>query len=117
LLEFFGIFVHPTKKLQASQYPTLNYAILQYLKIVQKVSEKQKEWGIESALRIACQKSLDKMNEYFKESLTHPCSSVATICDPRFNVNVFNLVMESSRDDNAKKAKIKSHFKTCFYQY
>jgi hypothetical protein len=30
---------------------------------------------------------------------------------------VFNLVIKSSRDDNAKKAKIRSHFKTCFYQY
>ena len=95
----------------------LNYAIPQYLKIIRKVSEKQKEWGVQSALGIACQKSLDKMNKYFNESLTYPCSSVATICDPRFNVNVFNLVMESSQDDNAKKAKIRSHFKTCFYQY
>lgn len=39
------------------------------------------------------------------------------ICDPRLNFIVFNVILESSRDDNAKKAKIKGHFKTCFYQY
>jgi hypothetical protein len=31
LLKLFEIFVHPSKKLQASTYPTMNYAILQYL--------------------------------------------------------------------------------------
>jgi hypothetical protein len=31
LLKLFEIFVHPLKKLQASTYPTMNYAILQYL--------------------------------------------------------------------------------------
>jgi hypothetical protein len=117
LLEFFAIFVRPIKKLQASQYPSMNYAIPQYLKIIQRVSQKQREWGVGSPLGIACQKALDKLNEYFNESLTHPCSSVVTICDPRFNFNVFNIILESSRDDNVKKAKIKSHFKTCFYQY
>jgi hypothetical protein len=31
LLKLFKIFVYTTKKLQASTYPTMNYAILQYL--------------------------------------------------------------------------------------
>ena len=31
LLKLFEIFVYVTKKLQASTYPTMNYAILQYL--------------------------------------------------------------------------------------
>jgi hypothetical protein len=31
LLELFKIFVHASRKLQASTYPTMNYAILQYL--------------------------------------------------------------------------------------
>jgi hypothetical protein len=31
LLKLFEIFVYATKKLQASTYPTMNYAILQYL--------------------------------------------------------------------------------------
>ena len=31
LLKLFEIFVHPSRKLQASTYLTINYAILQYL--------------------------------------------------------------------------------------
>jgi hypothetical protein len=117
LLQFFLIFVHPSRKLQASHYPSLNYAIPQYLKLIRKVSEKQSEWGPGTPLGIACQKSLDKLTEYFTESLNHPCASVATICDPRFNVNIFNIMLNPGHQDNLKKAKIKGHFRTCFSQY
>jgi hypothetical protein len=54
LHEFFLIFVHPTKKLQAARYPTLNYVIPQYIKMIKQVSEKQREWGMGSPLRLAC---------------------------------------------------------------
>jgi hypothetical protein len=40
LHEFFMIFVPPTKKLQATRYPTLNYAIPQYIKMIKRVLEK-----------------------------------------------------------------------------
>ena len=40
LLGFFKIFVRPTKLLQASTYPTLNYAILQYLGMLKKLNQK-----------------------------------------------------------------------------
>jgi hypothetical protein len=42
--------------------------------------------------------------------------SIATICALRFNFNMFNILMPNSAD-NAKKAKIKSRFKTAFFQY
>jgi hypothetical protein len=116
LHEFFQIFVHPTKKLQASVYPTLNYVIPQYIKMIKRVTEKQREWGVGSPLGLACQKALDKLNEYYNGLQSHAHSSIATICDPRFNFNVFNILMPSSTD-NAKKAKIKSGFKTVFYKY
>jgi hypothetical protein len=54
LHKFFMIFVHPTKKLQGFRYPTLNYAILQYIKMIKRVLEKQREWSMESPLRLAC---------------------------------------------------------------
>jgi hypothetical protein len=117
LLEFFAIFVHATKKLQASHYPSMNYAIPQFLKMIKRVIEKQVEWGATSALGIGCQMALDKLNEYFTEYIGHGFSSIATICDPRFNFNVFGLVFENNREENIKKAKLKSHFKTCFYRY
>ena len=117
MLKFFVIFVHVTKKLQALQYPLINYAVPQFLKMIKRVLEKQAEWGATSALGVACQKALDKLNEYFNKYLGHGYLSIATICDPRFNFNIFSLVFENSREENNKKAKLKSHFKTCFYQY
>jgi hypothetical protein len=59
---------------------------------------------------------LDKLNEYYNGLNSHAHSSIATICDPQFNFNVFNILLPSSID-NAKKAKIKSGFKTVFYKY
>jgi hypothetical protein len=54
LHEFFMIFVRSTKKLQAARYPTLNYVIPQYIKMIKRVSEKQREWDMGSSLRLAC---------------------------------------------------------------
>ena len=107
LNEFFMIFVHPTKKLQASQYPTLNYVIPQYTKMIRRVSEKQRDWGMGSPLRLACQKALDKLNEYYNGVQSHAHSGIAIICDPRFNFNVFSILMPNS-SDNSKRVKIKS---------
>jgi hypothetical protein len=36
----------------------LNYAIPQYLKMIRRVVEKQREWGVGSPLGIACQKGI-----------------------------------------------------------
>ena len=63
LLKLFEIFVHPTKKLQASTYPTLNYAILQYLQMIKKLKELQQRLGHSSPIALAAQKALDKLNE------------------------------------------------------
>jgi hypothetical protein len=59
---------------------------------------------------------LDKLNEYYNRVQSQAYSSIATICDPRFNFNVFNILMPTSAD-NVKKAKIKSGFKTAFFKY
>jgi hAT family C-terminal dimerisation region len=84
--------------------------------MIKRVSEKQREWGMGSPLGLACQKAFDKLNEYYNGVQAHAHSSIATICDPQFNFNVFNILMPNSTD-NAKRAKIKSGFKTAFFQY
>ncbi|KFZ15546.1 hypothetical protein V501_02660 [Pseudogymnoascus sp. VKM F-4519 (FW-2642)] len=43
LQNFFYIFVKPSQKLQASLYPTLNFAIPQYLKMIKKLEALQNE--------------------------------------------------------------------------
>ena len=84
--------------------------------MIKQVSEKQREWGLGPPLGLACQKALDKLNEYYNAVQSHTYLSIATICDPRFNFNVFNILMPSSTN-NTKKAKIKSRFKKAFFHY
>ena len=58
LRELFSVFAHPTKKLQASTYPTLNYAILQFLSIANKLEEKRQAWGADSPLGMSRTQSM-----------------------------------------------------------
>ena len=69
-----------------------------------------------SPLVLACQKTLDELNEYYNGVQSHAHPDIATICDLRFNFNVFNILM-ATLADNAKKAKIKSGFKSALFQY
>ena len=68
-----------------------------------------------SPLVLACQKALDKLNEYNNGVQSYAHSDVATICNLWFNFNVFNILMPTLAD-NARKAKIKSGFKSAFFQ-
>ena len=110
------MFAHPTKKLQASTYPTLNYAILQFLSIANKLKEKRQAWSANSPLRIACIKSIDVLNDYYHQLSGHSHCAIATILDPQFNIGVFNIVLPSSAY-NRKKAKMRTDFKDCYYKY
>ena len=85
--------------------------------MIKKVTKKQNEQGVSLALGVTYQKALEKLDKYYNAILTYGHISIATICDPRFNFNVFNIVMESNREDNGKKARIKGHFKNYFYKY
>jgi hypothetical protein len=60
---------------------------------------------------------LDKLNEYYNNLNAHPHSSIATICDPRFNFSIFSSKLLPESTENAKQAKIMSHFKNCFAEY
>jgi hypothetical protein len=55
---FFLIFLSPSQKLQASTYPTLNYAIPQYLKMINKLNHMQREVGEQSTIGLACKAAL-----------------------------------------------------------
>ena len=54
LQRLFAIFVKPSTKLQAHQYPTLNMAIPFYLRMVRKLQALQDELGANSAIGKAC---------------------------------------------------------------
>lgn len=65
LKAFFLIFVSLSQKLQASQYPTLNFAIPQYLKMINKLQDMQRAVGIHLTISSACTVAIKKLNEYY----------------------------------------------------
>ncbi|KFY94740.1 hypothetical protein V498_03750, partial [Pseudogymnoascus sp. VKM F-4517 (FW-2822)] len=118
LQNFFYIFVKPSQKLQASVYPTLNFAIPQYLKMIKKLEALQKEVGISSTIGLACIAASKKLNEYYTLATNHRWShsGVATICDPRMNLNVFNSLWPSNTEE-VKRNRVKQQFHDVFIQY
>ena len=105
LLKLFEIFVHVLQKLQGSTYPTMNYAILQYLQIIKKLKEFQQTVGCNTAIGLAAQKSIDKLSEYYNMLHNTTYAGIATIYDLRFNFSVFQVVLPSSLDD-CKRQKL-----------
>ena len=118
LQNFFYIFVKPSQKLQASSYPTLSFAIPQYLKMINKLKALQKEVGISSTIGLACIAAYNKLNDYYTLATNYRWShsGVATICDPRMNLNVFNSLWPSGTEE-VKRNRVKQQFHDVFNQY
>lgn len=116
LLKLFIIFVHPSKKLQGNIYPTMNYAIPQYLRLLNKLQLLQAAWGGKSPLGLACAAAYNKLDEYYTTARKQNYAIVATVCDPRFNFNVFqNLWPDSSSD--GRRLQVRKQFIETFIQY
>ena len=65
LLKLFYIFVCPTEKLQGSSYPTLNYAVLQYMRMIKKLEDIGRELLEQSPIATAALIALKKLNNYY----------------------------------------------------
>jgi hypothetical protein len=77
--------------MQGSIYPTLNYIILQYILILQKLKIIQQRLGEQTAIGQACSIAIKKLDKYYTlaTSQRESYSTIATICDPRYLINVF----------------------------
>jgi hypothetical protein len=105
LEELFLIFVRPSQKLQGSEYPTLNYAIPQYLRMINKLTDMRNRFGLNSMIGQACNMAILKLDDYYTSATSRaiPHSIIATICDPRLNINVFDILWDSSSSELKKR--------------
>ena len=113
LANCFQIFASTTVKMQAETCPTLNWVIVKYLKIMSQLQDQTITYGGHSPIGIACKKAYDKLKEYWTEMLNHPHTAIATILDPRFNLEIFSKLNIESKI----VTKFKAHFEHTFLQY
>ena len=118
LKAFFKIFVKPAEQVQADDYPTLNIYILYYLQLLNKLKAMQNALSTIAAISAACKASYDKLDTYYNlvtnQGSSH--SSITTICDPRFNLSIYEYYMPDSTDA-LKRDRAREQFAACYNRY
>lgn len=118
LKAFFKIFVKPAEQVQADNYPTLNVCIPHYLRLLNKLKAMEIAPLTTAAISAACKASYSKLDTYYNlitnQGSSH--SSIATICDPRFNLSIYEFYMPSSADA-LKRDRARAQFAACFNRY
>jgi hypothetical protein len=117
LRELFLIFVRPSTKMQGSQYPTLNYVIPQYILMLQKLKILQRKVGDNSQIGQACTAAINKLDNYYTlaTSQRESHSTIATICDPRYLMNVFKKYWTGPDELRVRRAR--KQWEDCFAKY
>lgn len=101
------IFVRPSEKMQGSIYPILNYMILQYILILQKLKIIQQRLGGQTAIGQACSIAIKKLDKYYTlatlQQESH--STIATIYNPRYLINVFRKYWTGLDEPRCRRAR------------
>ena len=78
---------------QADNYPTLNRTVPEYFRLISRLEAvkdgKDKSKIQSKSIRDAADAAVSKMNEYFAKNDSSPTAFVATVCDPRFKLAIF----------------------------
>jgi len=104
--------------MQADNYPTLNRTIPEYFRLISRleaVKDGKDRSKIQSqSIREAANAALGKMNEYFAKNDSSPTAFVASACDPRFKLAIFEHLW---KDNPAYVKRAKIHFKDTYRKY
>ena len=118
LLDYFTIFSRTSIEMQADAYPTLNKVVPQYFtltKRLQEVVDGTSKLNIKSPQLKDCAKAaITKLNTYYNKCNNQPTGFVATACDPRYKLSVFEWLWGS--EDTAYR-RAKNHFKETYRLY
>jgi hypothetical protein len=90
--------------------------VLQYLRFLNKLELLQTAWGNKSLLALACTTVYNKLNKYYTIIQQKNYTIVVTVCNPRFNFNIFQNFWPNS-NYNRQKSCIKKQFAEMFIQY
>jgi hypothetical protein len=86
--------------------------------MIKKLEDMKKELGEQSTITEAITMAIKKLDEYYtlatNQQRSH--STIATICDPRYNFNVFNIIWDKS-SQITKKNRARAQWQDCFYKY
>jgi hypothetical protein len=74
-------------------------------------------FGLNTVLGNTCISAYNKLDKYYKIIKKQNFAIVATICDPRFNFNVFHNLYQDSDSNNAHRTRIRKQFADTFAQY
>ena len=114
---FFKVFVSTTVKMQSTSYPTLNEVIPRYHLLIKNVTEQLRKYPLNSILLKACLISIGKLREYYiGTAINHSYAGIATVCDPRFKLTVFNKLLPPNSLDTFKKT-VEKQFIACCIKY
>src|ERR1700722_13546026 len=94
----------------------MNYAILQYLRLLDKLELLRTAFGANTQLGKACTFAYDKIDEYYKMIKKQNFAIVATICNLRFNFNVFQNHWQDL-DSNTHRNQVRKQFIDISVQY
>jgi hypothetical protein len=88
------------------------------MRMIKKLEDMRSELLERSPIATATSIALKKLNDYYtlatNQQQSH--STIATICDPRYNFNVFNIIWKDSTH-STKKNRAKAQWQDCFYRY
>jgi hypothetical protein len=115
--DFFEVFYKPTTTSQADKYPTLHRVLPEYISIMRQLNVWRHE-SVRPILQAAAEAAWKVMDEYFKKTMKGQHSYLATMCDPRYKLQIFSWLYENDGGKNHPHVELgRRHFRQVYTKY